>query len=189
MNSSFQRKITNLQSKYYENHNKNRFFKSNQKLECATLVTKSFDVEVLFSNAIYVLPNTNHIYFNYPVFKTFAIPDMFESFVTYVYTLIHDVIDKYSVYEMHVNWNTYSVSAHERYKNLYTMFLARYEASCTNFHDNITSLHVYYTPTIIQVISNLMTPLIHPLILNKIVLHSKSDSDMHINNLLSKTNS
>jgi len=189
MNSSFQTKIAELQSNYYENNNKNRFFKSNQKLECANMVTKSFDMNVLFRNTIYVLPNTNRIYFDYPIFKTFANPDMFEPFVTYIYNLIHNVIDKYSVYEMHVNWNTYSVSAHERYKNLYTMFLRRYEESGTNFHDNISSLHVYYTPTVIQIISKLMTPLIHPLILNKIVLHSKSDSDMHMKNLLSKTNS
>jgi hypothetical protein len=88
MNSSFQDKIAELQSGYYENHTKNRFFKSTQKLECASKITCAFDIHVLFRNTMYVLPNTNHIYFDYPIFKTFANPDIFEPFVHYIYHLI-----------------------------------------------------------------------------------------------------
>lgn len=187
MNSSIHDKITNLQNEYYKANSKRSFFKSSQKIDCATSITDSCELTQLFENAIYIIPGTNRIYFDYPFFKTFANPNIFNALVTYIYTLIHQIIHTYSQYEIHVNWNTYSISAHERYKDLYNIFLSRYETGDFNFHTNLTGLYVYFTPTVIQLISKLMTPLIHPSILNKITLYSKTESEQLLSNLINKT--
>lgn len=184
MNPSFQDKIAKLQEDYYTTNTKHRFFKSSQKLDCATAICNEFDPILLFNKAIYIIPNTNRIYFDYPVFKTFANPDMFEPFVSYIYQLIYKIIQQYSQYEMHVNWQTYSVSAHKRYKDLYQVFLTKYENTDINFHDNLSNLYVYYTPTVIQLISNIMTQLLHPVILGKIILYNKTDSEELLHQLL-----
>ena len=186
MSLSFQEKIAQLQANYYKSNNKNTFFKSSQKLDCATTITNSFELKQLFEHAIYIIPNTNRIYFNYPFFKTFANPTIFEEFVSYAYQLFNEAICHYSNYEMHVNWNTYSVSAHDRYKELYRIFLERYEQHDCNFHDNLTQLYLYFTPNVIQLISKLMTPLMHPAILNKITLFNKTESEGFVQTLLHK---
>jgi len=188
MNSSIHDKITHIQEQYYKANNKHTFFKSSQKLDCATSIIDSFDPTQLFENAIYIIPGTNRIYFDYPFFKTFANPSIFESFVKYAYLLIHQCIQTYSHYEIHINWQTYSISAHERYKDLYNVFLSKYETSDFKFHDNLNGLYVYFTPTVIQLISKLMTPLIHPSILNKITLYNKIESDNLLSKVLHKTN-
>jgi hypothetical protein len=188
MNSQFHEKIAQLQTDYYKNNNKNMFFKSSQKLECAATITEAMDIHTLFEHSIYILPNTNKIYFDYPFFKTFATPAIFESLVTYMYGLINQTMQVYKQYEIHVNWQSYSVSAHDRYKDLYRIFLARYENSGFNFHDNLSRLCVYFTPTVIHLISKIMIPLIHPIVLSKITLHNKTESEHLIRALLEKTN-
>ena len=85
---------------------------------------------------------------------------------------------------MHINWNTYTISAHDRYKELYSLFLNRYDNCDFNFHDNLNKLYVYYTPNVIQVISKLMAPIIHPVVLSKVTLFNKSESAELLNNLL-----
>lgn len=188
MNSQFHEKIAQLQTDYYKNNNKNMFFKSSQKLDCAATITGAMDIRSLFENTIYILPNTNRIYFDYPFFKTFATPAIFESLVTYIYELINQTMQVYSQYEIHVNWQSYSVSAHDRYKDLYRIFLARYENSGFNFHDNLSRLCVYFTPNVIQLISKIMVPLIHPIVLSKITLYNKTESEELLQTLLEKTN-
>jgi len=186
MNLSFQDKIAKLQEDYYKTNTKHRFFKSRQKLDCATVIYNEFDPILLFNKAVYILPNTNQIYFDYPIFKTFANPNIFEPFVAYIYELIYKLIQQYSQYEMHVNWQTYSVSAHERYKDLYLLFLTKYETTDMNFHDNLSNLYVYYTPTVIHLISNIMTQFLHPVVLGKIILYNKIESEEILPRLLDK---
>jgi len=181
---SFQDKIAQLQQQYYKNNNKNVIFKSKQKTDCATIVSSSFTNEQLFANTIYILPNTNNIYFDYLFFKTYANPDIFVEFIEYTYKLIHICIQRFNTYAFHINWNTYSISAHERYKGLYTLFLDKYQHGNFNFHGHLTEMCVYYTPSVMQAISGLMRPFLHPDVLNKIVLISKNDSKQILHTLL-----
>jgi hypothetical protein len=181
---SFQDKIAQLQQQYYQNHNKCAFFKSKQKTDCATVISSSFNNEHLFANTLYILPNTNNIYFDYIFFKSYANPDIFVEFIDYTYKLILICIQQFKSYALHINWNTYSISAHERYKELYNLFLDKYQQGDLNLHEHLTELCVYYTPNVIHAISGLMRPLMHPDILNKIILFSKSDSKQMLNKLI-----
>ena len=47
----------------------------------------------------------------------------------------------------------------------------------------MNKLYVYFTPNIIQAISGLMRPLVHPVVLNKIILINKMNSQKMINEL------
>ena len=177
MNLSFQEKIAQLQNNYYKENTKCVIFKTTQKLDCATTISSEFKIDELFSNTVYILPNTNKLYFDYTFFKTYATPAIFEQLVEYIYDLIKTTIIKYKSYEMHINWNTYSISAHERYKDLYSLFLNKYDNCDFNFHDNLNNLYVYYTPNVIQIISKIMTPIIHPVVLSKVTLYNKTESE------------
>lgn len=183
MNNSFQSKLEKLQKQYYTDNTKNIIFKSVQKIECANTINSTINKNELFKNTIYVINNTNKLYFDYPIFKTYASPNIFVELTEYIYLLIKNLIQKFNTYELHINWNTYSISAHERYKDLYTIFLNKYDVDSFNFHDNLNKLYVYFTPNIIQAVSGLMRPLIHPLVLNKIVLINKMNSPKMINEL------
>ena len=183
MNLNFQERIAQLQSTYYKENKKSVIFKSKQKIDCAASILTSINDNELFSNTIYILPNTNKIYFDYTCFKSYATPEIFKPLIEYIYNLIKLTIEKYKSYELHINWNTYSISAHERYKELYNLFLNN-ENTCFNFQDNLSNLYVYYTPNVIQIISNLMTPIIHPVILSKVTLYNKSESEILLQNLL-----
>jgi len=182
----FQNKVAQLQEKYYKENGKNRIFKSSQKNECAQIVSSTLDNSVLFANAIFIIPETNKIYFDYVFFKSFANPSIFHEFIDYTYKLINTCIQKYQSYAFHINWNSYTISSHERYKGLYKIFLDKYENNNCTFHEHLTELYVYYTPNVIQAISGLMKPLLHPDVLSKIRLVSKNESEQHIKKLLSK---
>ena len=182
----FQNKVAQLQEKYYKENGKNRIFKSSQKNECAQIVSSTLDNSVLFANAIFIIPETNKIYFDYVFFKSFANPSIFHEFIDYTYKLINTCIKKYQSYAFHINWNSYTISSHERYKGLYKIFLDKYENNNCTFHEHLTELYVYYTPNVIQAISGLMKPLLHPDVLSKIRLVSKNESEQHIKNLLTK---
>ena len=182
----FQSKVAQLQEKYYKENGKNRIFKSSQKNECAQLVSTNIDNSILFANAIFIIPETNKIYFDYIFFKSFANPSIFHEFINYTYNLIDICIKKYGAYSFHINWNSYTISSHERYKGLYKIFLDKYQNDNCNFHEHLTDMYVYYTPNVIQAISGLMKPLLHPDVLSKIILISKTDSEQHIKTLPSK---
>jgi len=184
MNVNFQERIAQLQTNYYKDNTRCVLFKTNQKIDCANTISNIIDKKELFSNTVFILPNTNKLYFDYTFFKTYATPPIFQSFVEYIYDLIKKTIHKYKSYDMHINWNTYTISSHDRYKELYNLFLNRPDNDEFNFHDNLNNLYVYYTPNVIQIISKLMTPIIHPVVLNKVILFNKSESEELLNNLL-----
>ena len=184
MSVNFQKKIAQLQNNYYKDNTKCLLFKSNQKIDCANTISNAFNKNELFANTIYILSNTNKLYFDYTFFKTYATPPIFQSLVEYIYDLIKQTIQKYNSYEMHINWNTYTISAHDRYKELYSLFLNKYDNCEFNFHDNLNNLYVYYTPNVIQIISKLMAPIIHPVVLSKVTLFNKNESEELLNNLL-----
>ena len=77
MSVNFQKKITQLQNNYYKDNTKCVLFKSNQKIDCANTISNAFNKNELFSNTVYILSNTNQLYFDYTFFKTYATPPIF----------------------------------------------------------------------------------------------------------------
>ena len=115
-------KISELQSQYYSGTKKNRFFKTQQKNDCAASIAQQVRLPDLLKHTIYVIQGTNKVYFDYTVFKTYASPSLFEPIIDYFIQLVEYCIATYGCYEMHVNWLSYSISAHERFR-VYIIFI------------------------------------------------------------------
>lgn len=188
MNSSSQEdildNIAKLQEEYYLKNQKNTFFKKSQKNECASIVAANIDSYTLFSKTLFIIPEKKAIYFDYTIFKTYMTPELFENFLEYEYNLTHEWVNTIDFYELHLNIQTLSISAFERYRGFIDKVLLRYPpVSPTAI--KMSKLYVYYTPNIIEQILKLLSPFIQHL-REKIVFYPKADSADYLDNLFEK---
>ena len=170
--------LEKYKSAYYTENKKNVLFKKDQKMDMASKISTEFNLETLIQKTIYILPGTNEIYFDYNVFKMFAHPTNYASFVQYTQALIVHCIQNYGTFMCHVNVNSFTASAAERYKGILELFNAITERDDTNYAPKMTKLHVYNTPSSLEHIYKLISGLIDPEVRSKIVFHSKAESTL-----------
>jgi hypothetical protein len=170
--------LEKYKSAYYTENKKNVLFKKDQKMDMASKISTEFNLETLIQKTIYILPGTNEIYFDYNVFKMFAHPTNYASFVNYTQVLIVHCIQNYGTFMCHVNVNSFTASAAERYKGILELFNAITERDDTNYAPKMTKLHVYNTPSSLEHIYKLISGLIDPEVRSKIVFHSKAESTL-----------
>ena len=175
-NDNLANNLEKYKSKYYEDNKKNVFFKKDQKMDMASKISTEFNLETLVRKTIYILPGTNELYFDYNVFKMFAHPTNYLSFVNYTHALILHAIQTSGTFVSHVNINSFTASAAERYKGILELFNEVSERNDTNYAINLTKLHVYNTPSSLEHIYKLISGLIDPEVRSKIVFHSKAES-------------
>ena len=168
--------LEKYKSAYYSENKKNILFKKDQKMDMASKISTEFNIEALTRKTIYVLPGTNEIYFDYNVFKMFAHPTNYLSFITYTQMLIVQCIQTYGSFICHVNVNSFTASAAERYKGMLELFNAITARDDTNYSPKMTTLRVYNTPSSLEHIYKLISGLIDPEIRSKIIFHNKADS-------------
>lgn len=174
--------ITKLQEEYYTKNNKHIFFKKNQKYDCANVISQQIDIPLLFQNTLYVLKQGD-IYFDYMLLKTYIHPDLFGNFLEYVNKISTEYIENISKYSLHLNINSLTISAFERYWPLVKQILYNYPVTGTKMQKT----YIYYTPSIADQMLKVLSPYITN-IRNKIVFYSKNESPEKINELfLSET--
>jgi hypothetical protein len=173
-----QSKLNNINAAFYATNPKKTFFKDSQKIECAEYVTQKLDAETLIKNTVYVLPNTSKVFFNYSLFKRYANPGVYTSIIKYILQLIDSCIKRYNSFEMHVDLNTFSVSAAHRYKGAIEMFCSECLSSGSNaaIYEHLTRFYIYNIPSMIDHISVILNPFINEQIKSKIEYVSKRDS-------------
>ena len=177
--------ITKFSEKFYTEKPKNVFFKAKQKNELASNVSHSFDVTQLIQHTIYLIPKTNSIFIDYTVFKLFASIENYDLIVNYIITIFEHIMLDHDEFEVHVNMNTFSVSAAQRYKGIIERFLNVCMNHDTVFTEKLKKMHLYYTPSVFESIKVILNPLIHPLVKQKIELHSKAESGAILEKLFS----
>ena len=171
--------INDIRDNYYQENGKNVFFKNGQKREIAEKVCQTIDYNDLIHKAIFVVPNTNKIFFDYPLFKTFATPENIGACQVYLqHTLLPFILQCYDHFEMHVNLSTFSVSACQRFFNAIKSLFN----STTELAKQMDSLYIYYTPHVIEQIRTMLYPVVKH-ILPKIVYYSKIESETKIKQL------
>jgi len=175
-----------IQQQYYNNNNKNSFFKKSQKIDCATQLCQSpdFHLETAIKNTVFILPDSNRIFFNYGIFKYYGNPENYEVIVNYILSLILLCISKDSGFEFHVNLQSFTISAAERYKPAIQIFITKCLANNTEFSKLLTKMCVYNTPSLINDISRLLKPMMDAAITNKIQFYSKSETPEEIQNII-----
>jgi hypothetical protein len=164
---SLMENITKLQEEYYEKNNKNILFKKNQKYDC----------NILFEKTLYILKN-GEVYFDYTIFKTYIHPEIFDNFLEYINNISLNYIDIMSEYTLHLNFQTLTISAFDRYWPLVKQIMNTFPVNV----DKMQKTYIYYTPSVIDQIIKVMHPFISHY-RDKITFFSKSESSEKISEL------
>jgi hypothetical protein len=167
-------KIRDLQNQYYSSNKKNFFFKNTQKLNCATAICDNIPIEDLISKTIYVIPDTNKVYLDYTIFKMFANPNNFNTIVEYIIKLFNDRINHYDDFQLHINLDSFTISALERYKVLIKQFCEKCLASNTRYSVKMDKVYIYNVPKSFDAIVTTLKPFIDPLVYGKLVLSKEN---------------
>jgi len=174
-NDNLANDLEKFKSKYYDENKKNVFFKKDQKMDLANKVCTEFDITQLINKTIYIISGTNKIYVDYTIFKLYANPSIFESIITHVQDLSMILIQKYGVFECHLNIDTFTVTAAERYQNIIHMFCNQ-PLDGFDYTGVMTNLFVYNVPSSIDVISKILLKFVDPTVKAKIVAYNKAET-------------
>ena len=201
--------IVQLQEKYYNKNNKNFFYKKDQKLDCANMISQQMDINILFEKTLFILHLSSfktptpwaemseerrtdcaslmrngvkhgEIYFDYTIFKTYIHPEIFNDFLEYVNNISLQYIDKLSAYTLHLNFQSISISAFERYWPLVRQIMNKFPVT----GNKMEKTHIYYTPAIVDQIMKVMNPFIANF-RDKIIFYSKTESPEKLSELFS----
>ena len=182
---NYMKKIDQLQKNYFSTNNKNILFKKKQKLDCATNISKSIDLEEALNMTFYNIGNTNIIYFDYTIFKTYAHPEIYETIAIKIINTIQNCIKKYGSFEIYVNLESTTVSAFERYRKVLEIF---WKITIEQNIDNSSFLNlcvILNTPSVIDTLKVLMNPFFSQRSKEVSRYYSKEESIEIIKNLFS----
>lgn len=182
--SEFKSRIEKLTEDYYNKNNKNLVFKSNQKADCANYISSSLNVDELIQNTAYIIPGTNKVFIDYTIFKTYGTPEVFQPVINHIKNLNISCIEKYGSFEVHLNCESYTVSAHERYKEIFILFTNAHMNCGYLFSELVSGVFVYNTPSIINIVLTFCKPFIETVVLSKIILYDKHVSKDLLHKLL-----
>ena len=177
-------RITELKNEFYYTSGKNIIFKSKQKQECASMVTNEIGIERMLTNTVYIIPNTNRVFFDYTVFKLYANPSNYDTIIKRTTKLFDACIEKYGTFESHMNLKTFSVSAFERYKSIILTFCNTYLKNNPKYLENLAFFYIYNTPNMIDMAIAVVRPFVNVETFEKVVFIQKQNSEKLIGELL-----
>ena len=177
--------LEKFKSQYYSDNKKNTIFKTAQKTDLANRVCDQFGVDELFARTSFVIPNTNKVYINYPALKLFINLTNYELFVNYTQSLFLTCIRKYGDYECHLNLESLTATAVERHKKLIEIFARDpSEHGGIEYTTHLKTLYVYNTPNLIESITKLISYLLEPELMRKIIMYNKAETSLRLGALL-----
>ena len=178
--SSFEeleREIEKTKEEFYSTTAKSMFFKKQQKFDCAKQIADKIPLDILLNRTCYVIENTNMVHIDYPIMKTFASPEIFDTISDFIIKKIMIVKSKYDGIEIALNFDGFTVSAAERYRELIRVFCQHCFQRNTNFAVVITRFVVYNSPNIIDNIKPIVLPFMEEKLKPKMVVVAKKDSE------------
>jgi hypothetical protein len=170
--------ITKVKDAFYKQNNKNIIFKKDQKNECASFISQQIDCSVLFEKTLFII-KYSEIYFDYTIFKTYIHPEIFDNFLEYVNQISFEYIDRIPEYTLHLNFQSLSISAFERYWPLIVKILNKFPVS----GNKMQKTYIYHTPNVVNQIMRVINPFINHF-REKIIFFSKSESSEKLTQLL-----
>jgi len=175
--------VEKFQNTYYsQSGGKNVLFKKTQKFDCASQISSNFDIQTLLNKTIYIIENTNKIFIDYTVFKLYGNPNNYKLIIDRVFLLFLETIQKYGNFECHINLNTFTMTAAERYKKIIEIFCCE----CLQNRDNtkyalyLSKMYIYNAPNMLDTIAKIFMHLIEPSVRTKIEIYNKTDSNEKI---------
>jgi len=184
LNKNILYEMEEIQKSFYNEQSKNMFFKKSQKTQIAKTINEKFDLSQLLANTIYILPNTNWIYIDYPTLKMFIHPEIYRQIVDYILLLYRKCIASHGNYSLYVNLNGFTISAAERNKDGIILFCTNcLNQKDFNYSELITKIHILHAPSIMTTLMNMFKPYFAKNISERIELYKKTESDELINQL------
>lgn len=184
MDEDFLTKVEQLKEDYYSQHKKNTLFKKSQKQDCALSICNTMDIQKLIENTMHIIKNTNAVYFSYPVFKLYASDKNYDQIIAHIFSLFHKCIENFETYQVHIDLNSYTVSACERYKPIFPVLFNECFRKEKTFSNKLDRLYIYNTPNTMETIIQIMRPLVDNNVRHKIVFYNKSESEEKMKKLL-----
>jgi len=185
---SLENKINALKDEFYNNNKKKRIFKNKQKLEYAKTVSNNIDLEILLKNTFLTSDKINVILFQYPIFKNYANYDNIMEILNYFVNLVNDKISRFNEYRLFVNLDTYSATAHERFKDMYTMLFEIDNENSVIFNDKLHSIIIFNSPHILSSLNSFFSGFVTNDVIEKVSLVTKKDTEDRVEKLIKKIN-
>ena len=190
MESKLLNEISNFEEKYYQDNNKNTFFKKSQKMDLAKHVSNNFDINILLKNLCYRNKTTNQVVIDYNILKLFANEENFELILKYILNEFTNTINAFGNFEVHMNLNSFTISAAERYKKLVELFckLCLNNKETYDYSKKCSRFYIYNVSNTFEQIVNLFKPFVSPDIKEKVSILKKSESSDNLWNSLIEGN-
>ena len=163
---SLEEKLFQFREKYYKENKKATIFKNSQKLACAEEITKSFSVDELLNTSIYA--NQYKIMVDYPLIKTFINPTIYTNILQHVEYLTQNILLQYSHFEIHLNIQSFTMTAAQRYNELIKDFCNIYLNS--QYEEKLKHIYIMNPPNIITILQTMFHPFISESAKDKVVI-------------------
>lgn len=160
------KKINGAKEQFYNNNQKNSFFKKQQKFDCASSIMSGLNATEVFSNIFIVKDDI--MFFNYPVFKTVAHPNIYELISDYIFEISSKLIEQYGSYKLCLNCTGITVSAIERYKEFVRVVSNKGLNNGTALLSKMTVLQIHNPPSFVDYGMQVLIPLVDNSLWNKI---------------------
>jgi hypothetical protein len=180
---SIKEQVIEKQNEYYSTNSKSILFKTSQKNNCAEEIKNTFDLSQLLISTVYQIPNTNILFLDYTLFKTFATPQIYDIIINHILERFVFIIRSYNSFQVHLNLDTFSMSAAHRYNEIIKQFCSKCLHADTRYANYMDKLCIYNTPSVMQGISKLFNPLINENVKQRIELIDKKDSETRLKQL------
>jgi hypothetical protein len=172
-------KINNIKDNFKSSTATLSIFKNTNKLNCAKMVSDNMNIQELIKHTIFIIPNTNKIYMDYALFKTYAHDQIYDILIQYVIHLFNICIESHNSFELHIDLNTFSISAAQRYKPAIQKFCNECLSNGTDMMLHLSIFRIYNTPSMIDSISSIFRPFISDQIKNNVEFINRKDSMNH----------
>jgi hypothetical protein len=148
--------------------------KKTNKQNFKAMVLNDFELNFLLEQSFLV--QDNKILVKYAIIKNYANQQTFDSIIIHLINKVRTIISNYDSFEMHINLENYSMTSHERIKNIYPKLFKACENDNILFSEKLICLNVYNCPIILRTLNSFFAPFINPTASNKITLYNKIDS-------------
>lgn len=183
-------RVQEFQNNYYENNSKNIFFKKKQKMECAKEISQKFQLHELIDLFVCRVPNTAHIYLDYNIFKLFANETNYQIIIEKILNKIDECIFTYGHYNIHMNIDSFTVSAGERYYSFIELYvnicLLYSEKNGFLYSDKLHYMYIYYPPSVLDLLDKLFKKMIDKTVREKFIVVPKKDSKEAVERLFGR---
>lgn len=186
MNSDLIQKMEDFKKDFYNTNGTNTLFKKSQKNVCATEMSSNFNLTEMIESTIFIVPGTNNIFFDYTILKLYANDNNYQIVINHMLNLYDIILLEYTDFNIHMNLNTFSPSAVERYKSMIQKFCESCMNSKTLYSEKFNHMYLYNTPIVIDTIMVFVKPFVDPNIAERITKYNKTESESLIKILMQK---